>query len=141
MMRGHELSKLLGVPVSTLHYYEKKGLIQPKRGENQYREYSAQDTKIMKYILILKEAGFSLAEISEVMHRYLRQPHSADCQAEAQIFFHAKIHELQQKIEQYQTIITILEDLPVMLGEEPLTKIQEKNDVLVDTFFNQKGWK
>lgn len=86
-MRGHELSELLGVPVSTLHYYEKKGLIQPQRGENQYRNYSEQDIKIMKYILILKEAGFSLAEISEVMQRYFREPHGVDCEVEAQIFF------------------------------------------------------
>ncbi|WP_430535473.1 MerR family transcriptional regulator [Listeria rocourtiae] len=140
-MRGHELSKLLGVPVSTLHYYEKKGLIQPKRGENQYRDYAELDIKIMKYILILKEAGFSLSEIGEVIHRYFRQPHNADCQIEARTFFNTKIDDLKQKIVQYETIITIMENLPVMLGEEPLTKIQAENDVLVDSFFKQKGWK
>lgn len=39
-IRIKEMSKLFQVPVSTLHYWEKEGLLQVQRSENEYREYS-----------------------------------------------------------------------------------------------------
>ncbi|MBC2194400.1 MerR family transcriptional regulator [Listeria booriae] len=140
-MKGHELSEKLGIPVSTLHYYEKQGLIKPKRSENQYRIYTEHDIKLLKYILILKEAGFTLTEIKQVIYRYFHQEHDANCRADAHHFFNQKIEELQQKIARYTNIIQIMEDLPVMLGEENSQDIQAKNDVLVDAFFEQKEGK
>lgn len=39
-----EFSQLLGLSVDTLRYYEKCGLISPKRNEvNKYREYNEKD--------------------------------------------------------------------------------------------------
>lgn len=57
-----EISKLTGLTVYTLRYYEKIGLINIcKNGKN--RIYSEDDLKLINYINSLKELGFSLEEI------------------------------------------------------------------------------
>ncbi|MBC1500842.1 MerR family transcriptional regulator [Listeria weihenstephanensis] len=137
-MRGHELGELLHIPTSTLHYYEKKGLIQPEREGNHYRNYSARDVQMLKYILILKEAGLTLAEIKQVFHRYFHQSHDEACQREGQHFFNQKIKIMEEKIARYNTIMEIMKGLPVMLGDQSLTAIQEKNEQLVDDFFEKE---
>ena len=39
----NEIAKLYHIGVDSLRYYEKVGLISPKRDENQYRQYSIYD--------------------------------------------------------------------------------------------------
>lgn len=38
-MKTNELEKEIGLSKYTIRYYEKEGLIQPKREENGYRDY------------------------------------------------------------------------------------------------------
>ena len=40
-----EFSKMIGLPVSTLRYYENEGLLKPDRDENNLRVYTDQDLK------------------------------------------------------------------------------------------------
>ncbi|MHC5227870.1 MerR family transcriptional regulator [Enterococcus sp. LJL99] len=42
-MKVQEVSDLIGLPISTLHYYERIGIITPKRTANNYRDYSEKD--------------------------------------------------------------------------------------------------
>lgn len=63
-----ELSKLSGVSVRTLHYYDKTGLLKPSiRQSNQYRLYSMQDLLKLQQIIALKFFGFNLAQIKELI--------------------------------------------------------------------------
>ena len=57
-MTVKEVSKLLKIPVSSLHYYENEKLINPKRDKNNYRIFTKEDIMKMKYILILKNFNF-----------------------------------------------------------------------------------
>ncbi|EUJ37165.1 hypothetical protein PWEIH_10758 [Listeria weihenstephanensis FSL R9-0317] len=45
---------------------------------------------------------------------------------------------MEEKIARYNTIMEIMKDLPVMLGDQSLTAIQEKNEQLVDDFFEKE---
>jgi len=59
-----ELSKLSGVPLRTLHYYDSIGLLKASlRGSNNYRLYSEEDLLKLQRIVALKFFGFSLAKI------------------------------------------------------------------------------
>ena len=65
-MKIKEVSKKLSLPISTLHYYERVGLVTPKRGENNYRCYSEEDCNDLILISIMQE-------VKEVVERYTRQ--------------------------------------------------------------------
>lgn len=58
------VSKESGVPVSTLHYYEKKGLIKPISRKGLKRVYGQNVLEQLSLIALAKYAGFTLQEIS-----------------------------------------------------------------------------
>lgn len=68
-MRIGQLSNLLQVSTKTIRHYHKLGLM-PKaaRSEKGYRLYNVADLYRMKLILRLKEVGFPLVEIGEILH-------------------------------------------------------------------------
>ncbi|MEJ8305172.1 MerR family transcriptional regulator [Saccharibacillus sacchari] len=58
-----EFAAIVGVPASTLRYYEKEGLITPRRDANQVREYEEGDIGWTRFILHLKGSGMSVEEL------------------------------------------------------------------------------
>ncbi len=62
-----ELAKRAGVAVSTLHFYEAKGLISPRRTEGNQRRYPRNLLRRVAIIRIAQRAGISLAEIREAL--------------------------------------------------------------------------
>ena len=60
-----EFSKMIGLPVSTLRYYENEGLLKPDRDENNLRVYTDQDLKWVTFLLHLKGTGMSMAELKQ----------------------------------------------------------------------------
>lgn len=64
-MKIGEFSKRVGLPVSTLHFYERKGLLSPDRNRSGHREYNEGDIAWMEFIERLKDTGMPLAKIKE----------------------------------------------------------------------------
>jgi DNA-binding transcriptional MerR regulator len=64
-MRIGELARLTGVDQRLLRYYEQRGLLQPKRQTNGYREYEEGDAAIVAWIRRLLAAGLTTATIAE----------------------------------------------------------------------------
>ncbi|MDK7302981.1 MerR family transcriptional regulator [Aerococcus urinae] len=63
-----ELAKLAGVTVRTVQYYHKRGLVLPTSiSEGGRRLYSQGDLNQMKTICFLKDLGFSLDDIKQVL--------------------------------------------------------------------------
>ncbi len=58
-----EIAKRSGVAVSTLHYYEEKGLIKSRRTDSNQRRYDRGILRRIAIIRIAKRAGISLKEI------------------------------------------------------------------------------
>lgn len=52
-----------------IEYYEEKGLIKPKREENNYRVYSQEDVEKLSEIYIYRKLGCSLDQIKELFNR------------------------------------------------------------------------
>lgn len=64
-----ELSKLAGVSVRTLQYYDKIGLLKPTNYSNAgYRLYSDKDMEKLQQILLFRELEFSLKEIKTIIN-------------------------------------------------------------------------
>ena len=69
-MTVQQVSKLTGVSVRTLHYYDQIGLLQPAQIlENGYREYQEEQLERLQQILLFRELEFPLKEIKEILGR------------------------------------------------------------------------
>ncbi len=67
-MNISEIEKMTGMSKQTIRFYEKEGLISPKRNkENKYREYDENDVRQLKLIYVLRKTGLSVEEISKVL--------------------------------------------------------------------------
>lgn len=50
-----------------IEYYEKQGLIRPEIGENNYRNYNAEDVSVLKEIAVLRILGVSISDIKTIL--------------------------------------------------------------------------
>lgn len=70
-MQGLTISQLAqraGVPVDTIRYYERAGLIaEPPRRASGYRQYPDEAVKRLRFIRRAKGLGFSLEEIGQLL--------------------------------------------------------------------------
>lgn len=60
-----EFSKLTGLSIHTLRYYEYEQLIVPMRNKNNIRRYSDKDIAWIDFIKRLKDTGMSIKKIKE----------------------------------------------------------------------------
>jgi DNA-binding transcriptional MerR regulator len=66
-VRIGELSRLTGVSVRSLRYYEEQGLLRPLRRPSGYREYREEHAATVRGIRLLLAAGLSTATIGELL--------------------------------------------------------------------------
>ncbi|MFZ0030910.1 MAG: redox-sensitive transcriptional activator SoxR [Candidatus Cybelea sp.] len=62
-----EIAKRSGLPVSTIHFWESKGLIRSDRSEGNQRRFARAELRRIAVIKIGQLAGISLGEIREVL--------------------------------------------------------------------------
>lgn len=68
MMTVHEVSKMTGVSIRALQYYDTIGLLKPKEySEAGYRMYDDTAMERLQQILLFKELEFSLKEIKKII--------------------------------------------------------------------------
>lgn len=62
-----QLEQQLEIPRATIRFYEKENLINPKRKDNSYREYSEEDVLTLKKVIILRKIGLSVSDIKKAL--------------------------------------------------------------------------
>lgn len=62
-----EVEEQLGIPRASIRFYEKERLIDPKREDNGYREYSEQDVATLKKVIIFRKLGLPVSEIEDIL--------------------------------------------------------------------------
>ena len=78
-MRIKEVEEKLGIDRETIRFYIKEDLISPEQGSNRYREYTEEDVRQLKRILIMRDLDMSVEDIRSVLRgdkdliRVLRQ--------------------------------------------------------------------
>ena len=60
-----ELETALDMTRANIRFYEQEGFIQPRRGANNYRDYSQGDADTLRKVKLLRQLGLSLEEIRQ----------------------------------------------------------------------------
>ena len=67
-LRVGEAAKVVGVRVSSLHYWEAQGLLRPRRDEESaYRLYDAAELRRLRIVVVLRKAGYRFDAIGAVL--------------------------------------------------------------------------
>lgn len=67
MLRS-EIQKITGLTRKAIEYYEDKGLINPQKSDNGYRDYSTKDLEILKKVSIFRKLGMSISDIEQCIN-------------------------------------------------------------------------
>ena len=63
-MKIYQVEELVGITKKNIRFYEEQGLLNPKRNpENDYREYSLADVKVLEKIKLLRKLSVPIEEI------------------------------------------------------------------------------
>lgn len=105
-MRIAELEQRTGINRHTLRYYEKEGLLlEVVRGENNYRDYPEKAVERVAMVSQLKDLGFSLREIRDLLNA-LRSD-SIDCEQGARLMAEKK-QAVDQRIRELRQVSRML---------------------------------
>ena len=67
-MRISELARAAGVGISTVRFYERRGLVTPTtRTHGGYRHYDREALRRLKFIRRAQRLGFTLAEVEQIL--------------------------------------------------------------------------
>jgi DNA-binding transcriptional MerR regulator len=89
-----EAARRVGVPVTTLHFWEQQGLIQPHRDKtSRYRLYDPGQCQQLQVIAALRQASYSAATICAVVERW-----SAGATDQAGAIAERRLDEVQSAI-------------------------------------------
>lgn len=131
-----QVAEKTGLSTDTLRYYEKVGFIFPRRHENGYRHYNETDIAILKNIIVMKYAHFSLSEIKSMEEVFHKEP-SVECNEVSKKILSSKIAELKQAIHNYQKLIRLIEDLlPMIDNADTYKKYINEIDSYINQIFN-----
>jgi DNA-binding transcriptional MerR regulator len=115
-LKINEVEQILGISKANIRFYEKQNLLEPRRSENGYRDYSDLDVMRLREIIILRKLGISVQNIERVFNGDLN----------FQDVIQKNISELEQQIEELKGSLELSQQIA-----------SEKADVL-DT---QRYWR
>jgi DNA-binding transcriptional MerR regulator len=123
-MRIGELAARAGTTTRTLRYYESRGLLSARRGDNGYRAYDESDLKLLRQIRTLQDFGFDLEETRPFVE-CLRSGHPEGDSCPASIaVYRRKLAELDELIGELQAVrAQIGVRLAAADGEPPLCEL------------------
>ena len=108
-MKIGEAAALAGVPVATVRYYERRGLIaDAKRTPSGYRQYDADVARRLRFIKHAQELGFSLDEVQQMLALQTDDP--ASC-ARVQSAAREKIRTVRERLAELERLERTLQDL------------------------------
>ncbi|WP_445679711.1 Cu(I)-responsive transcriptional regulator [Radicibacter daui] len=106
-MNVGEAARQSGLPVKTLRYYDEIGLVRPSaRTDAGYRDYSANDVSMLRFVQRSRSLGFSVEECTALLDLYRdRNRASADVREMAR----QRVSDIERKIAE-------LEEMRATLG-------------------------
>jgi Hg(II)-responsive transcriptional regulator len=116
-----EVAKQANVHIETLRYYERQGLVpRPRRSVSNYRLYTEDSVRRVRFIKAAQELGFSLAEIRELLSlRSIPRTRCTEIRQRAK----AKVKAIEAKIASLQAMKQALAKLVAECsGDGPVTE-------------------
>lgn len=125
-----EISKLYGIGTDALRYYEKLGILKPKRDLNGYRMYNIGDISTLNILRDLRSIGFSLQEIKEHLADFNLSKTLALFEKEIN-YIDYKTQELQALKKQLLERVKEIEDHKTEINSKlPIIKKMEERKIL-----------
>lgn len=101
-MKIGEVARRTGVPIDTVRYYERNGLLPPPaRRASGYRDYHEADIARLNCILRCKSMGFTLVEIRELL---ALSDQTSEDMANLKAAAQAKLYDIEQRLGQLSQI-------------------------------------
>jgi MerR family copper efflux transcriptional regulator len=117
MLLISELAERSGVPVSTLRYYERIGLVEPScRAGNNYREYDEAALDRLAFIARAKHLGMRLDDVATLMEAWF----AGECEPlrdRLKTFVTGRIGDLRRQMEEDQAFEGQLERILTRLSK------------------------
>jgi len=108
-MKIGQLAREAGVPIDTVRYYERHGLLpEPARQASGYRAYQAQDVQRLRFVRRAKALGFTLVEIGDLLNL---SDHRDEDMAPFREVATSKLHEIDQRMAELARIRSGLRSL------------------------------
>lgn len=121
-----EISKIVNISTNALRYYDEIGLLKPSliQNDNQYRYYSDIQIKEIIFIQELKQYGFTLYEIKELLHDNDRQ--------KFKLMLEERYTKLNNEIARLKDCSILLEKRIVEISREDKFKMENGKILIVD---------
>ena len=101
----NQLSKETGIPIGTIRFYEKTGLLTDEKKEevktNNYVYYGDDVVEKLRFIQMAKAVGFTLTEIKEVVDAWYKKQISKKAKLEV---LDKKLLQIDEKIKELKSI-------------------------------------
>lgn len=101
-----QVSKMFGLPISTLRYYDKEGLFPSMSREGGIRRFGDQELEALRVIECLKRSGLEIREIKRFMQWCEEGPSTY---AERGELFERRREAVLQQMEQLRKTLAMLE--------------------------------
>ena len=111
----NEIARLYGIGVDSLRYYEKLGILKPRRDTNGYRLYNLKDMYKLNVIRDLRRLDFSMQQIKDYLEGQTVD-HTLALLRQEQALVQAQIQELQTKARLLQRRIATLKGAAAVLN-------------------------
>lgn len=122
----NEIARLYGIGVDSLRYYEKLGILKPRRDTNGYRLYNLKDMYKLNVIRDLRRLDFSMQQIKDYLEGQTVD-HTLALLRQEQTLVQAQIQELQTKARLLQKrIATLTEAQSIVPGTISLRTLPQR---------------
>lgn len=120
MYQIKQFSRMTGVSIEAIRYYERIGVLAaPRRSENGYRKYTDEDIDRLRFIRRARQLDFTLDNITEILA--LREQGTQPCEY-VQNLIHNKITEIQTRIQELEQLcdeLTALDKVEQIRSNSP----------------------
>lgn len=97
-----------GLPPKTIRYYEEIALVVPRRRDNGYRDYAAEDIHKLRFVGRARSLGFGINECRSLLSLY---DDTSRASADVKKIALARIEEIDRKREELASLRAVLSEL------------------------------
>lgn len=100
---------MFNTTIETLRHYEEKGLLRPEILDNNYRQYDFHDLQKLRQILMFRELGLSVDEISKLDKQIIKEKEYIMLMKKHQRDLEIRIQRLNETNENVKHLLELLE--------------------------------
>lgn len=141
-MKIKDFASKYQIQPDTIRYYEKVSLLNPVRRENNYRDFDEECEKQIQLIIVLKQLGFTIKEIQQLLILREDPSLSTECKDTAVLLLNQKIMKLEERIRFYQQALKVVQTIKELASEvKYLENIEDMERLVLSLFQKDRSYK